>query len=311
VSSHELEPGGGLDDGSRGMLLRGVPPAEALAWVSRVMGGVVEGCEVLRGAGSSAMHVVTIGNDDGRREDVVLRRYVLSAEREDRGIAAREAAALEVVAPVGVPTPRLLGCDPTGEQAGTPAVLMSLVDGRPVWEPRYRRSWCEQLVETLLLVHETVVPSDSLIGEYRLYAQVSYAPPRWAQRPALWERAVEIFHGEVPDGTMRFVHRDFHPGNVLWRRGRLTGVVDWQHACVGLPIVDVGHLRLNLFFADLDLADQFTQAWKRLTGDVYDPWADVVAIIGMLDNLRATPPNSRARTTIENALAVAAASLGP
>jgi hypothetical protein len=29
------------------------------------------------------------------------------------------------------------------------------------------------------------------------------------------------------------------------------------------------------------------------------------AIIGMLDNLRATPPNQRARITIENALAAA------
>jgi hypothetical protein len=73
-------------------------------------------------------------------------------------------------------------------------------------------------------------------------------------------------------------------------------------------MVDVGHLRLNLFFYDRDLTEQFTETWERLTASTYDPWADVVAIIGMLDNLRATPPNHRARITIESALAAATAS---
>jgi hypothetical protein len=74
------------------------------------------------------------------------------------------------------------------------------------------------------------------------------------------------------------------------------------------PMVDVGHLRLNLFFNARDLAELFTETWQRLTANTYDPWADVVAVIGMLDNPRATPPNHRARTTIEDALAAVAVS---
>ena len=71
-----------------------MPPVEALA-VADVTGGVVEGCEVLLGAGSSAMHVVTVRHDDGREEEVVLRRYVLPGELHDPDIAEREAAALD------------------------------------------------------------------------------------------------------------------------------------------------------------------------------------------------------------------------
>ena len=89
-----------------------MPPAEALAWVTDVTGGVVEGCEVLLGAGSSAMHVVTVRHDDGREEEVVLRRYVLPGELHDPDIAEREATALALVEQLEVPTPRLIGCDP-------------------------------------------------------------------------------------------------------------------------------------------------------------------------------------------------------
>ena len=182
---------------------------------------------------------------------------------------------------------------------------MSRLDGRPVWEPWHRRSWCEQLAETMEIVHDTPLPADASIVEYQPYSQTSYAPPAWARSPAVWERGRGLPHGPAPSEPSTFVHRDFHPGNVLWQRGRLTGLVDWQHACVGPPVVDVGHLRLNLFFSDRDLAELFTKTWERLTARTYDPWADVVAIIGMLDNLRATPPNHRACITIENALAAA------
>ena len=64
-----------------------MPPVEALAWVADATGGVVEGCEVLLGAGSSAMHVVTVRHDDGQQEEVVLRRYVLPGELHGPDIA--------------------------------------------------------------------------------------------------------------------------------------------------------------------------------------------------------------------------------
>ena len=43
-----------------------------------------------------------------------------------------------------------------------------------------------------------------------------------------------------------FLHRDFHPGNLLWTDERITGVVDWVSACAGPPEEDIGHCRANL-----------------------------------------------------------------
>jgi aminoglycoside phosphotransferase (APT) family kinase protein len=102
----------------------------------------------------------------------------------------------------------------------------------------------------------------------------------------VWERAAEIYAGPPPTRPAVLVHGDFHPGNVLWRRGRISGVVDWQAACTGLAVTDVAHCRVNLMTFGPDAARRFIDLWERSAGISYHPWADVVAIIGFLDDLR-------------------------
>ena len=118
-----------------------------------------------------------------------------------------------------------------------------------------------------------------------------------------------FFHGPLPEQRC-FIHRDFHPGNLLWRRRRLTGVVDWESASVGPPDVDVGHCRLNFLYQTPELAEQLAVAWRDITGSIYDPWADVAAIIGVLDGLCRHPPTAAARFALESTLARALAELG-
>ena len=70
------------------------------------------------------------------------------------------------------------------------------------------------------------------------------------------------------------MHRDFHPGNVLWRRGMVTGVVDWQAACTGPAVADVAHCRVNLLTFGPDAAARFTALWQRAAGAAYHPWSE-------------------------------------
>jgi aminoglycoside phosphotransferase (APT) family kinase protein len=78
-------------------------------------------------------------------------------------------------------------------------------------------------------------------------------------------------------GAPRFIHRDFHPGNLLFRRGRFTGIVDWTQASVGPPEVDVSRTRVEMaMLTDRAVADEFL----RLTpcASTYDPlWDALVA----------------------------------
>lgn len=304
-------PAYGFDeDPATRRLLRSRPPREALAWAAAATGGQVLSARPLRGGLSSAVHELTIrGGVAAPVRRVVLRRSVrpeLSAEGP--GLVTREARALQFVSRLGIPAPELLAVDPTGAEAGVPALLMTRLPGRVEWSPADVERWLQRLAAVLAPIHRAALPPPGVIGRYTPYRQRSYLPPAWARWPAVWERAVRIFHGPTPDGPVVFLHRDFHPGNVLWQRGRVTGVVDWQSAAVGPPSVDVGHCRGNLLRYGADVADRFTAIWERGSGQRYHPWADVVTIIGFLDGLRDEPP-SDARV-VEDALARAVAELG-
>jgi aminoglycoside phosphotransferase (APT) family kinase protein len=302
------------DDEATRRLLRSRPPRGALAWAERALGGTVTAARPLRGGSASAVHLLTVRCGGGAVERVVLRRYVrpeLNVGEPD--IAEREARALRFVSDldlgVGVATPWLLAVDATGAEAGVPAVLMSRLAGRVDWSPPDVDRWLERLAGLLPAVHAAPLPPAGVIRPFAPYRQDSYQPPGWARWPAIWTRAIELFHQPSPDaaGPGVFIHRDFHPGNVLWRRGRVTGVVDWASASIGPACVDVGHCRGNLYQYGLEVADRFTAVWERRTGASYHPWADVVTIIGSLDDLRDEPQHSR--FLVEDALARAVAEL--
>jgi aminoglycoside phosphotransferase (APT) family kinase protein len=300
------------DDEATRSLLRSKPPEIALAWAGEALGGTVVSATALRGGMSSAVHLLEVDLPGGATENVVLRRYVraeLTADEPD--IAEREAQILRLIAGIGVPTPVFVDVDPDGSKTGVPALLMSHLPGRVDWWPTDLERWLERLAQLLPEIHAAPLPSDDgdvVLRAFAPYRQSSYVPPEWARWPGVWKRAFEIFHGPVPDLGRTFIHRDFHPGNVLWRRGSVTGVVDWQSACAGPPSIDVGHCRTNLFRYGLEVADRFSALWEQLTGRTYDPWTEVVSIVGVLDDgLRRPRPD---RAPVEDALARAVAELG-
>ena len=59
-------------------------------------------------------------------------------------------------------------------------------------------------------------------------------------------------------------HDDFWPGNTVWYRGRLSGVIDWTLAKLGDPRADVAYCRIDITFSNtIDLADAFAAAYER------------------------------------------------
>jgi aminoglycoside phosphotransferase (APT) family kinase protein len=109
-----------------------------------------------------------------------------------------------------------------------------------------QRATLERLVDTLTRIH-------ALDGSLREIA-LPFAPfyelkrvesPPESTGPDLWGRAIEAVADE-PRTPRRFIHRDFHPANTLWRGGELTGIVDWTGASFGPAAADLGHLLANL-----------------------------------------------------------------
>jgi aminoglycoside phosphotransferase (APT) family kinase protein len=302
-------PHGFDDNAETARLLRPPPPSQALSWVAEQTGANVESVDVIRGGISSAVHRVHLTTGNGARTSVVLRRYVLPRlNLEEPDIAAREARTLGAIESLDLPTPRLLSVDESGQQCDVPALLMTYLPGQIEWSPPDVAGWLEGLVSLLARIHAADDSVQRITRPYEFYAQDSYDPPTWVSKPVVWERAVEIAERGRPQAGSTFVHRDFHPGNVLWADGRVSGLVDWQSASVGIPDVDVGHCRVNLLSShDPEVVQRFTHLWEQLAGRTYDPWADVVTIVGFLDTLRDESPSEH--PGVEDMLARAVASL--
>jgi aminoglycoside phosphotransferase (APT) family kinase protein len=295
------------DDEPTRRLLRSRPPRQALAWAGARLGGPVTSARPLRGGMSSAVHLVTVRRADGRPDQAVLRRYV-RPDPDEPDPAACEARALRLAGAADVPTPALLAVDPDGTQAGVPALLMSRLPGRVDWWPSDLDRWLGRLAGLLPRIHGTPLPPGGAVPRFAPYRQENYRPPGWARYPRVWERAVEISRDPAPDLPAVLLHRDFHPGNVLWRYGRVSGVVDWSGACSGPAAADVAHCRLNLLTMGAEVASRFTACWEREAGAAYHPWGDVVTVVGFLDDLHDDWGSER--FLVEDMLARAIAELG-
>ncbi|MCX4592506.1 phosphotransferase [Streptomyces sp. NBC_01340] len=210
------------------------------SWVAKQLpaGRSVRESTALRGGWSSQMRRLTL--DDGT--GLVLRSFVKPFYRRHApGLLAREASVLTLLAPYeDVPTPELRAVDAAAEHCDHPSLLMSSLPGgvRVDEEDLDRR--IDLLARQLARIH-AVVPAD------RPRTYQAWTSPERVRTPrgALWERAVDVIRREPPAYEGCFLHRDFHPGNVLFGGAgdtlRISGVVDWVETSWGPADLDVAH----------------------------------------------------------------------
>jgi hypothetical protein len=62
-------------------------------------------------------------------------------------------------------------------------------------------------------------------------------------------------------------------------------------------------------YYDRSQADRLRTAWEQASGGTYDPWADVMSIVGALDSFRTPKRASRSLSDLEATLGRAVAAL--
>jgi aminoglycoside phosphotransferase (APT) family kinase protein len=250
-------------------LRRTTVPNAVQRWVEGETGRRVLRWRRLPGASTSAVHAVRLSDDS----IAVLRRWVWRwVLLDEPDVAQRELDALAVAASAALPAPRVIAADPTGEKVGdgVPVLLMTKLAGSPVDKPDPHR-----LAEAAAKIH-TVDAPDLRHEFFRWCMDALTEPPPGASDPRLWERALELRRTAMPNYTAVLIHRDYNPGNVLWLRGRVSGVVDWALACRGPWECDVATCRRNLLrLLAPAAADRFLDAYTSLTGRVFNPYWDL------------------------------------
>lgn len=256
----------------------------ALRWVIDAVHPEAEvlSAQRLKGGISSPVHAVSL-RVNGEDRHVVLRQ-IDNEEwlREQPDLVAREAESLRRASrAVGVQIPAVVAFDERGSRCGMPALLMTRLEGKVVLEPEDRSGWLDGMAQTLTRIHE--VETDDFPWTFVPYCNASSLDTSsWSKVSEKWQIAAGIVTDTRPSYITRFIHRDFHPANVLWSEGAVSGAVDWVNGCTGPAGVDVGHCRVNLaLLYDVRTADEFLSSYKQHAGDsfTYDPYWDLVTLI--------------------------------
>ncbi|WP_329049411.1 aminoglycoside phosphotransferase family protein [Streptomyces violaceus] len=249
----------------------------ALAWVSGHLeaGERIVGTEALQGGITAEMRRLTIGTRDGGTRDLVLRTFVdpfFVEHAED--LLNREAGVLTLLEGTGVPAPGLVAVDPTAAHCEYPSLLMTRVAGRTVLDDEGLEARVPLSARQLVAIH-AVRPAERP-REFEAWTTAdSVVPPNGADA-AVWAAATEVIRKPAPPYERRFLHRDFHPGNVLFAVPpspaglRITGVVDWVQTSWGPADLDVAHCSTNL-------ALPHGPAWGPRFAEAYEEAGGVLA----------------------------------
>ncbi|MGW7025938.1 phosphotransferase family protein [Streptomyces xanthophaeus] len=273
------------------------------SWVEKELSAAerIEGVERLRGGWTSEMRCLDLRGPDGRRS-LVLRSFVKPFfVRHAEGLLTREAAVLRLLGDTDVPAATFVAADATAQYCDHPSLLMSLLPGTVRLSDQGADDRAELLARQLVCIHRLPVSTQQRPRTYQAWASPERVTlPAATERPELWQRAVEVIRREPPAHQGCFLHRDFHPGNVLFTGTgddlRISGVVDWVETSWGPADLDVAHCSTALAllhgvpegmrFADRYLAAGGTLAedgtahlyWRLLDALGFAPDAEKVAV---------------------------------
>ncbi|MCP9958961.1 phosphotransferase family protein [Streptomyces sudanensis] len=257
-------------------------PGATRAWVEEQLaaGESVVGVLPLRGGWTSEMRRLDVEGPGGRRS-LVLRSFVEPFYvRHAEGLLNREADVLRLLARTDVPAAEPVAVDATAAHCAHPSLLMSLLPGAVRVDDAGARRRRGLLAARLLDVHRVAVTARERPRAYQAWTSPERVrPPAGTERPGLWRRAVDAIRREAPDHQGCFLHRDFHPGNVLFEGDgdatRISGVVDWVETSWGPADLDVAHCSTALALlhgvpAGMRFADLYAEAGGTLSRDPAD-----------------------------------------
>lgn len=256
--------------------------------------------EPLAGGVSSHTRKLVFQTARGIEAVVERRPRVMPGKPPPAERAGLEAALLARLPDLGIPAPRLRRFDPPD------TLVLDFLEGGTEPPPGAPASLIGPVAQALAALHR-LGPEDGLPAMRTLTDPL---PDLKAWRPDLFGPGAAQAPACPPfAGPPRLLHGDFWTGNLLWREGRLAGLLDWEDACLGDPMAELAAARCDLYrlygagaadaladaYAALAPVDRARLAWW----DLYMPTAQLTFMDGWglppedLARLRATMTERR------------------
>jgi aminoglycoside phosphotransferase (APT) family kinase protein len=188
--------------------------------------------------------------------ELVLRRPPFGSKVKSAPDMGREVAVLSKLAPVYDRAPRVIAYEPTGDVLGAPFYLMERRRGVILRkdvpdDPALIARVCDLLVDALVDLHAVDYAAAGLGDFGKPAGYVGRQVGGWIERyagsqtdeiAAMATAGAWLAAHQPADGPPALIHNDFKFDNVIFdsKLERITGVLDWEMATIGDPLMDLG-----------------------------------------------------------------------
>jgi aminoglycoside phosphotransferase (APT) family kinase protein len=238
-------------------------------------GGRLLDAQALVGGASAQVMSMHIAHGDGGTQTYLVRAHSDVDRMRNPEVASHEFKLLQVLHGLGLPVAQPIYLDATGEIMPIPYLVVAYIEGTTVFSPQDLPDFLRQSAQLLVTIHQ------STQNLSRSRSDLGFLSDRAAH--VLWWLGYqpEQLDDEIDEGRLRatlramfplrqvnamtLLHGDFWAGNLIWRGGKLVGVIDWEDAEMGDPLSDLAIARLDILWAFGKAAMQdFTQAYQSL-----------------------------------------------
>jgi aminoglycoside phosphotransferase (APT) family kinase protein len=194
------------------------------------------------------------------RGEYVLKVAPLGVVRKGNTDVYRQAPLLRALKDQDLPVPAVPWASPDEDLLGTPFIIMEKLPGRMflLWDPHPDFDRAPSAIATrwldiaALLARFHQVDAERVLRDWEAPRTLSEELAIWpnvlkhAQDPA-WLAAgsalgEKLLATQPANPRIGLVHGDYQPGNVLFKDGQITGVIDWEIALIGAQGLDLGWL---------------------------------------------------------------------
>lgn len=269
----------------------------AYTWLSEKLGIPIDKIIITKMKGSTSSSIYLIKSEETNQRFVLRLFDNPDWLKEEPDIVVHEWNTLKEIQQLkNVSCPEPIAYDLGNVGFDVPVMIMSLIEGEVVLKPVDVGLWIKHLAHQLALIHQH--QAENFPWAYKTWVDKNHLfPPAWSSKPHLWKKALDFYFKGAPTYRSVFLHRDYHPTNVLWKGDKISGVVDWSNGCQGPAGVDVGHCRANLAlmygieennsensdnFDRGNIPQQFLKEYAKAAKEfVYDPYWDLDTIFDM------------------------------
>ena len=243
----------------------------------------------LTGGVSAQIQAIEFSLPGGQSRRVVVRRHGAAQWKPlEDDVTSTEFALQKNLNRAGLPVPEPLLLDVSGELLPSPYFVMPMVEGTTDVDAYDLPEALRQMADFLLRLHntdvETLVHIHLPRGEDPVSGALKYLP---ASQTALREA---IARWVTTPGEMVLLHGDYWPGNVMWNRGELAAVIDWEDAGIGPAVSDLAGCRseLRAIYGETAM-ETFTERYRTGTTHemsdlpVWEVYAGSAALASMAD----------------------------